>query len=111
VLRELGERLRASLRTGDLPSRYGGEEFALLLPHTTLAAAAMVAARLVGRLRIVAESAPSVTVSIGVAELWGDERPEAFVARADAALYAAKRSGRDRVSLAATPPVERKKPT
>ncbi|MDA0137788.1 GGDEF domain-containing protein [Solirubrobacter deserti] len=88
------------LRQEDQLGRLGGEEFLVLLPDTD-GDAAMAAAE---RIRHEVANAPSpvaVTVSIGIATWEEGESPEAFLHRADEALYAAKDAGRDRV-LAAT---------
>ncbi|MBS7541736.1 sensor domain-containing diguanylate cyclase [Ancylobacter oerskovii] len=102
VLRRVGEALAGvALRQGDTLARYGGEEFVMLLPGSDLAGAMEVAART--RDRLVAAGIPRpenglVTVSIGVAAQPGDAIDGlGLIARADAALYAAKRAGRDRV--------------
>ncbi len=105
VLVGIAEVLGRRLRSTDLAARYGGEEFAALLPNTARADARRVAAKLVSAVRDQhfrgGQSQPSgrVTISVGVAT-WsgGDESAEAFVARADAALYQAKNAGRDRVA-------------
>jgi diguanylate cyclase (GGDEF)-like protein len=109
VLREIAARLRCHLRTSDVPVRFGGEEFALLLPQT----AAREAQRLAERIRVTVGAEPvatragriPVTASIGVAQA----RPEmgqrreavgnALLSAADAALYLAKERGRDCVVL------------
>jgi len=94
VLREVAQRIRRTLRTVDLAARYGGEEFVLLLPNTGIAGARRIAERLrVGE----------VTASFGVAQAAPDESFQAWLDRADAAMYAAKRSGRNKV-LEALPP-------
>lgn len=106
VLRELGRLLQASLRKEDIPCRYGGEEFVLVLPDAGLAGAARRAEQLcaaVRRLSIPYEGRMigPITVSIGVAafpEHGNDAR--AVIQAADSALYQAKRDGRDRVSVA-----------
>lgn len=97
ALRLLAQLLRDQLRTCDIPARYGGEEFAVLLPDTDGAEALAFAERI----RTAAESHPfphrSVTLSLGVATVDAQGTPEALIAAADEALYAAKRSGRNRV--------------
>src|ERR1041384_1628689 len=101
VLKRVGAILRESARTVDCSARYGGEEFFVLLPDTTLDGAAEFADRI--RARLVAEPFPggTVTLSIGIAEFpaHGDT-PDAVIASADAALYRAKREGRERVPRA-----------
>ena len=89
-----GDELRAS----DILARYGGEEFTVALPGCTLADAKSIVERLRG-------SMPAgQTVSAGVACWNGRESAEELVGRADAALYEAKRTGRDRLVTAGTGP-------
>lgn len=99
VLRRVGRLLHAVLRPTDLPARYGGEEFAVLLPDTDLARACDVAERVLNAFRNDLWPRRPVTVSIGVAEAEADDAAE-LVRRADEALYAAKRGGRDRYRVA-----------
>jgi diguanylate cyclase (GGDEF)-like protein len=105
-LRRLAEVLRAvMLRPADFAGRYGGEEFAIILPDTLLVGGAAVAQRLVASMKDLALPHPSsglgyVTVSIGVAcNEHLAPSPQALIARADAALYRAKRAGRNRVDV------------
>ncbi len=102
VITEAGEVLRANARVGDIVARTGGEEFSILAPGSGMAGAQHLALRIVeafrrrefgGALRI------AVTASVGVvADTVTDEAiAEDLLARADEALYAAKRSGRNRV--------------
>jgi diguanylate cyclase (GGDEF)-like protein len=87
---------RQQLRSGtDLLARYGGEEFLIVLP-----ASIEEATDTMERLR--ASTPDPQTVSVGLARWDGDETPEELVARADAALYAAKEAGRDRIVQAST---------
>jgi diguanylate cyclase (GGDEF)-like protein len=107
------ELTRLARRETDLAARYGGEEFAVILPETSTADAARIAEAV--RLAIVSLKlphaaspvAPILTVSLGVATatLEWHSTPEELVAAADQALYAAKRSGRNRVEVARRKPV------
>jgi len=112
VLKEIALTLTTMLREYDLAGRFGGEEFALLLPHTRSTDAFRIAERVraaVAGLRIIAPGATGgervgVTVSIGVAALDGGDQRElgALIAAADAALYRAKACGRDQVQMIST---------
>lgn len=102
VLRAFADRVRAEVRRHDVLVRRGGEEFVLLMPETDAAEALLIADRVRERVSaapIAIEregDAPTITVSIGVAT-WRGEPAEALEQRADAAMYRAKREGRDRV--------------
>jgi diguanylate cyclase (GGDEF)-like protein len=90
----------ASLRPTDIFGRLGGEEFAIVLSETSLPDAVAVAERIrhaVSQLTFEAMPQLSITASFGVASLEDDQTLEQWMAAADAALYRAKRSGRDRV--------------
>lgn len=102
VLRRLAATCRDLLRDEDLVGRLGGEEFAVLLIHPHPQSAALVAERL--REAVQAQAidhagrAIAVTVSLGIAELGeGIDSVEQLISRADACLYTAKRTGRNRV--------------
>jgi diguanylate cyclase (GGDEF)-like protein len=103
VLRMIGRTGRDHMRVTDLLGRIGGEEFALLMPNTDAEGARHLAERL--REAVGAEEAYvegtilRITVSFGLAELQPDENFESLYARADAALYAAKEAGRNRVVI------------
>lgn len=106
VLRLVGRLLLANVKGRDTAARYGGEEFAIILEGADLRAAATVAAQIRGELagkRLVkkglGEGLCGVTLSVGVAALRAGEAPQDLVARADAALYDAKRRGRNRVCV------------
>lgn len=106
VLSGIGERLRETLRPFDLAVRLGGEEFAVIWAQAEPGDEARLGERLreaVGTAAFPTAAGPlAVTVSVGVARARGaNEAPEAVFSRADAALYDAKRAGRDRVQLAA----------
>ena len=103
VLKRVAALLRESTRTIDCVARYGGEEFAVVLPETDGAGALEVAERM--RTRVEAEpfEQRAITLSIGIAEYPADaDKSEMVIAVADAALYAAKRSGRNQVVQAST---------
>jgi len=99
----LARSTRAALRAADVLGRLGGEEFAILLPDTDLSGALVVAERVRAA---VASSAVqesegrriNLTISVGVAQMQGDESLESLLKRADLALYAAKDRGRNQVS-------------
>jgi diguanylate cyclase (GGDEF)-like protein len=104
VIRVVAQRLRDRLGDGDVLGRYGGEEFAVVTPQTT-----MPATDLAGRLHLSVSSHPipteagqlPVTISVGLACPDGDPQDlQKLLARADAALYQSKQAGRDRVSVA-----------
>jgi diguanylate cyclase (GGDEF)-like protein len=104
VLQAVGKSLARHLRAGDLAGRYGGEEFVLVLPGSNMIGARIAAERIRKALEatvVDTEHGPlKVTASFGCAAVCGPgcsgTRPELF-ARADAALYEAKRTGRNRV--------------
>lgn len=99
LLRQVAQVLRDSARAYDVAARYGGEEFALLLPNTTLEQAVQVAERL--RLAIQAIQNPhrAISASLGVAVYRFGTAPATLLYEADAALYRAKRDGRNRVCI------------
>ena len=105
VLSELCGAVQEMLRTPDSISRFGGDEFAVLLPHTDAAGAVSVAERILQRVRELsvtdAENRPiPCTVSIGVAQVGADDSAFSdIVRRADARLYDAKREGKNRYNV------------
>ena len=102
VLREVGALIRANLRPFDVASRYGGEEFVAYLPETD-AAEAMTAAERLRRVQaekvfLHQERAIRITISMGISHFPADGTLlEALVQAADERLYAAKRTGKNRV--------------
>lgn len=104
-LRIVSQRVRNQLRGGDLIGRYGGDEFLVVLPATPLADALAVAERMrvsvKGRPLTIDHLRLRASLSIGVAESMPGDTVESLVERADAALYASKQAGRNRVSGAA----------
>ena len=107
VLKSFAARARKVVRAADLVCRFGGEEFVVVMPDTTLAVASLIAERI----RAAVEKDPftigagkpaiPVTVSIGLAERGRDSVSEALYRRADKALYRSKGAGRNRVTAEA----------
>ncbi|MBI5900041.1 MAG: GGDEF domain-containing protein [Rhodocyclales bacterium] len=109
VLRAVAQILQDNVKGKDTAARYGGEEFVVLLPDTPLEGARQLAERIRGiveRCRIKRSSdqgaVANITVSLGAASFRAGERATDFIARADAALYTSKTSGRNRVTVAET---------
>jgi diguanylate cyclase (GGDEF)-like protein len=106
VIRGVADILRRSVRVFDVCARYGGDEFGVVMPGSRLDSAAAIAERI--RVRIAERQPPlpqdpTITVSIGVAEfLPGDGAPD-VIARADRALYEAKRAGKNRIVTTRSP--------
>ncbi len=103
VLQTVARVFQRQLRGHDLVARIGGEEFAILLPHSDILGAEVSARRLLQEVRDTAMEVldgGSVTVSIGIAALAeGETGIASLLSRADAALYRAKSAGRDRVAV------------
>lgn len=108
VLREVAAIIKQTLRESDIPSRYGGEEFAVLVPYTHIQEAQIVGERL--RKAVEEKYIPlenentdtkniKVTISMGLAEFDNKESGEELFERADKALYEAKTTGRNRVCI------------
>jgi len=103
LLAELAATIRAQVRSTDIVARYGGDEFVVVAPETDLDAARVTAERIRRAVSEARFATPegvrlSSTVSVGVAELYPTEDAGALFGRADRALYAAKRAGKDRVA-------------
>jgi diguanylate cyclase (GGDEF)-like protein len=99
VILSVAHAIMACIRKTDVAGRYGGEEFLVLLPETDLASAKVVAEKIrstVAQLSFEIKDL-AITISAGVAEAQQGESYEAFINRADANLYRAKRSGKNRV--------------
>ena len=108
VLKSVGKMLKESCRVYDVPGRYGGEEFCIVLPETKPGNTTVVAERIRRRLEEtqlpMGDGSLAVTASIGIAgmENHGDEEmlsPAALIDRADRALYSAKTRGRNRIEM------------
>jgi diguanylate cyclase (GGDEF)-like protein len=100
ALGRVGELLRDTVRRADLVFRYGGEEFLILLPGSDHDAAARVAERVrraVGDDPVIGGGGLTVSAGVAVADRFSASSPLPLLRRADAALYQAKRTGRNRV--------------
>jgi diguanylate cyclase (GGDEF)-like protein/PAS domain S-box-containing protein len=112
VLRETGASLTKSIRAEDFVCRFGGEEFVVILPTADLAASSMRAERLRMQMKELTvlhqgRSMGMLTISIGVAVFpEHGTSPKELMAAADAALYEAKRNGRDQIAIASLKGVE-----
>ena len=100
LLKDVAARWSAELRSGDVLARFGGEEFVVLMPACPIERAVQVA----DRLRALTPQLQ--TASAGAAHWDGHENALSLIARADAALYTAKMTGRDRTVVAAMPAAE-----
>jgi diguanylate cyclase (GGDEF)-like protein/hemerythrin-like metal-binding protein len=97
VLAQVAATVTSQLRASDALARWGGEEFLVLCPATTLSGATILAEKI--RQAVAARPVPGVgqvTLSLGVAQQLAEESLEAFLARADGAMYRAKERGRNR---------------
>ncbi|ABA89776.1 diguanylate cyclase, 7TMR-DISMED2 and 7TMR-DISM_7TM domain-containing [Syntrophotalea carbinolica DSM 2380] len=104
VLRQLGQMIGSVIREKDVACRYGGEEFAVILPGGDFQTAVDIYTRLQGTLLQWQEHEKEslislVTLSVGVAEYFPGEHADDLIARADSAMYEAKEGGRDQLVL------------
>ncbi len=107
ILVLMGSVIRSEIRSTDLPFRYGGDEFMIILPETGLDKAVQIAERIRVKFALSWPFSPCsnydierVTTSIGVAQANPDESPAVFIKRADLAMYEAKKDGGNRVVTA-----------
>jgi len=103
VLSELGKIINSCLRATDTAFRYGGEEFAVLLPETHLEKSCLVGERILESVRACKfypkpDKTASITISIGATELVKEDNTDSFVRRSDKALYISKDKGRNRLT-------------
>ncbi len=106
MLRGVAETLLANVRPSDTVARMGGDEMAVVMPDTDPETAASIAARLVEVISHMGigsgrKAGVTITVSIGMATLGAADDADSLLARADSALYAAKKQGRNRFAVAA----------
>ncbi len=113
VLIKVAESIRSPLRPNDLVARFGGEEFAVLLPETTVDNAKIIAERLRERVfeadpgLLDDKQLPAVSISLGIAGRQPGYSLDMIIAAADVAMYHAKRNGKNRVEIAADVPVDK----
>ena len=102
VLRQMGEVINSSFRTTDIHGRLGGEEFAILLPNTSIEVATQIAERLIDTIAaLVIEPVHCISASLGVASTEACNKDlQSLMNDADKALYRAKALGRNRVAVA-----------
>ena len=105
VLKLIGRVLKASVKGKDLAARFGGEEFAILLPDTPLSGALSLAESIrkaIEKSKIkrmdTGEAIGNITISIGAARYHSGESINSLIDRSDAALYLSKKQGRNRVT-------------
>ena len=106
VLSELCGAVRDTLRPPDLFARFGGDEFAVILPHTDFAGACAVADRILGKVRALEivsgdEDVIRCSISIGVGIFEEADDAAALIRRADERLYVSKRHGKNRYTALA----------
>lgn len=108
VLRFVAATLKRCVKGNDIAARFGGEEFAVILPQTELPGAETVAEQIrravsSGQLKDKAsgEAYGKITISVGIAQFFGSDLPNDLIHRADKALYLAKERGRNRIEKAA----------
>jgi len=103
VIKEISRRIKESIRQIDTAARYGGDEFAVILPNTSLSDATIVAERMV---KAVAQSPTTwrkeqipLSISVGLGQYDADANPEDITSRSDQALYTAKQAGKNTVKI------------
>jgi diguanylate cyclase (GGDEF)-like protein len=103
TIKEISKRIKESIRQIDIAARYGGDEFAVILPNTSLTDATVVAERMVQAVAhypaIWKKEQIPLSISVGLGEYDADANPEDITSRSDMALYSAKQAGKNRVKV------------
>jgi len=103
VIREISRRIKECIRQIDTAARYGGDEFAVILPNTSLNDAVVVAERMVDTVARCSISWKKdqipVSISVGLGQYDADTNPEDITSRSDQALYTAKQAGKNTVRI------------
>jgi len=103
AIKEISRRIRECIRQIDIAARYGGDEFAIILPNTSLRDATVVAERMVNEVArspaIWEKEQISLSISVGLGQYDADSNPEDITNRSDMALYTAKQAGKNRVKV------------
>ncbi len=101
LLKEIGEIIKDSIRSTDLAFRFGGDEFIVLFPETSLNGASLTAQKILENIsKRFSRGSVKLSASAGIAEYKPGETPEDFINRADRALYTAKNSGKNKIYIA-----------
>jgi len=103
VIREISRRIKECIRQIDTAARYGGDEFAVILPNTSLTDAYTVAERMVN---VVSQTPTTwrkeqipLSISVGLGQYDSETNPEDITSRSDQALYSAKQAGKNTVKI------------